>query len=138
MKTLGAMLLSSTTLLSCATAAPTPEGPKPLELGGRFDGGADTCVLLLDLNTGESWAHGGAVCDTARAPYSTFKVPHALIGLELGELSGVRRQDRLGLRLGARGLHRRLVHRHGARRRHDAGRGRVAWRRRVVRAARAR
>jgi beta-lactamase class D len=88
MKTLGALLLSTSTLLSCATAQPTSPGPRPLELGGRFDGGADTCVLVLDLETGESWEHGGSTCDTPRAPYSTFKIPHALIGLETGELSG--------------------------------------------------
>lgn len=48
-----------------------------------------TCVLIQDLESGERWEVGGAFCEQRLSPCSTFKVPHALIGLKLGELSGV-------------------------------------------------
>ncbi len=46
---------------------------------GAFSG----CLLMRDLQTGASFEYGTR-CDERLPPCSTFKVPHALIGLELG------------------------------------------------------
>jgi beta-lactamase class D len=53
-----------------------------------YAGGADTCIALLHRNSGEHQVYGMAQCLERLSPCSTFKIPHALIGLETGVSSG--------------------------------------------------
>jgi beta-lactamase class D len=46
------------------------------------------CFLVRDLDSGEEWMNDGARCAMARRPNSTFKIPNALIALDLGILTG--------------------------------------------------
>jgi beta-lactamase class D len=85
-----AWVLSLTVLLStfCATARAEPgPGASPNHPG---------CFLLMELKTGKVTRIHPEQCSKALPPASTFKVPHALIALETGVLSGpeeVRRWD---------------------------------------------
>jgi beta-lactamase class D len=69
--------------LGSAPGAAAPRKPSPpLEATSLFEKNAG-CAVLRDLATGEE-RRGGALCDTALSPCSTFKIPNALIGLDAG------------------------------------------------------
>ena len=40
------------------------------------------CVVILDLQTKQTWRSDAALCGTRLSPASTFKIPHALVALE--------------------------------------------------------
>jgi len=77
---LAALAVSS--LATPAGAAPPRPAARPLEVASLF-GNPAGCAVLRDLATGEE-RRGGALCDTALSPCSTFKIPNALIGLDAG------------------------------------------------------
>jgi beta-lactamase class D len=52
---------------------------------GLADGG---CFVVLDLDSGQQRISDAARCARPRRPYSTFKIPAALIGLDTGLLAG--------------------------------------------------
>jgi len=45
---------------------------------------AHSCVVIADAATSDVWRSSAAACATRLAPASTFKIPHALVGLETG------------------------------------------------------
>jgi beta-lactamase class D len=45
---------------------------------------ARSCVIIQELGAGKPLVRKGAACDTPLSPASTFKIPHALVALELG------------------------------------------------------
>lgn len=49
---------------------------------------AGECVVVAPLDDGPARAHGGGECDRRTLPASTFKVPHALIALDTGVVTG--------------------------------------------------
>lgn len=66
--------------------APLQADPLPAELAALGD--ADTCIAILDRESGKILEHNPEQCRTRLAPCSTFKIPNALIGLDLGILAG--------------------------------------------------
>jgi beta-lactamase class D len=81
------MLILATSLLTADALASKPTAA-PVEHPG--------CFLLMELKTGKVTRIHPEQCSKRLAPASTFKVPHALIALETGVLSGpeeVRRWD---------------------------------------------
>jgi beta-lactamase class D len=48
---------------------------------------AHVCVVVMDGATAERWAGTAAECATRLSPASTYKIPHALIGLETGVIT---------------------------------------------------
>lgn len=83
------VLLALTTLVSTLCAAAEPPAPKP---AAAHPG----CFLLMDLETGTVTRNDAARCAKRLVPASSFKVPHALIALEMGVVSStteVRRWD---------------------------------------------
>ena len=81
------MLILATSLITTDVLASKPTAA-PVEHPG--------CFLLMELKTGEVTRIHPEQCSKRLAPASTFKVPHALIALETGVLSGpeeVRRWD---------------------------------------------
>src|SRR5690349_15526117 len=48
---------------------------------------AHTCVVVIDGATPARWAGTAADCATRLSPASTYKIPHALIGLETGVIT---------------------------------------------------
>jgi beta-lactamase class D len=74
--------LAIATLLVTSSAQAAP----PTGLEQHF-GGKPGCFLILDLKTGGYLARvGGSLCEKRLSPCSTFKIPNALIGLDLGVL----------------------------------------------------
>jgi len=55
-------------------------------LGGAAAQPASThsCVVIADTASSHVWRSQAATCATRLAPASTFKIPHALVGLETG------------------------------------------------------
>lgn len=49
-----------------------------------FFDGFEGCFVLMNLQSGKTLQHNPTRCDKRMPPCSTFKVPHALIALELG------------------------------------------------------
>ena len=43
-----------------------------------------SCVVVLENDASQRWAGSGAECATRLSPASTYKIPHALVGLETG------------------------------------------------------
>lgn len=43
-----------------------------------------TCVVIIDAGVVQRWNGSAAECATSLSPASTYKIPHALIGLETG------------------------------------------------------
>lgn len=77
-------MLATSLSAACATApepAPALATSSPIEHPG--------CFLLMDLKTGQVTRINPERCQEKLPPASTFKVPHALIALETGALSGV-------------------------------------------------
>jgi beta-lactamase class D len=74
------VLLASTTL-----SASEPTWPEPL---GHYAGGEDACIAVYDHRAEVLHLNDSQRCAEPLAPCSTFKIPHALIGLDLGLLSG--------------------------------------------------
>ena len=46
--------------------------------------GPRSCVIIQELNAARPFVRKGDACDTPLSPASTFKIPHALVALELG------------------------------------------------------
>ncbi|MDP8246320.1 MAG: penicillin-binding transpeptidase domain-containing protein [Candidatus Hinthialibacter antarcticus] len=46
--------------------------------------GFDGCFVLHNLQSGQTLKHNASRCDQRMPPCSTFKIPHALVALELG------------------------------------------------------
>lgn len=63
----------------------TPPWPRPLS---AYAGGSDACIVVHDPATRQYFIHNLAQCEERLAPCSTFKVPNALVGLEVGVLTG--------------------------------------------------
>jgi beta-lactamase class D len=61
-------------------------GARPREAKGSadFPPGTSGSFVSLDLRSGEHFRVNAAGCATRRSPYSTFKIPSSLIGLETG------------------------------------------------------
>lgn len=66
-------------------AADTPHWPKPLS---EYAAGKSACIAIYSEADDLYLVSNLPQCQQRLAPCSTFKVPHALIGLENGELSG--------------------------------------------------
>ncbi|WP_224361444.1 penicillin-binding transpeptidase domain-containing protein [Hyalangium versicolor] len=83
------LVASLSTVCAIAHAEPAPASPsKSVEHPG--------CFLLMELKSGKVTRIHPELCSKRLPPASTFKVPHALIALETGVLSGpeeVRRWD---------------------------------------------
>ncbi|MEE8169523.1 MAG: penicillin-binding transpeptidase domain-containing protein [Phycisphaerae bacterium] len=83
-----AVLVGAVAVGGAALAAgggPRDDGQRIIDLS-RFFEGYDGCFVLLDLTSGEFQRFNPARCDERLSPCSTFKIPHALIGLETGVL----------------------------------------------------
>jgi len=63
-----------------AAAAPIVPAPAPAD----FPPGISGAFVSLDLRTGTPFRVNAAGCATRHSPYSTFKIPGSLIGLETG------------------------------------------------------
>ena len=70
-----------TTLFTTLSAAAEPPAPRPADAHPG-------CFVLMDLETGQGERNDAKACAKRRVPASTFKVPHALIALETGVVSG--------------------------------------------------
>lgn len=46
--------------------------------------GAHQCMVVFDHGAAQRWSGSAAECATRLSPASTYKIPHALIGLETG------------------------------------------------------
>ncbi len=75
------MLILATSLITTSAFAQSQPKAAPVEHPG--------CFLLMELKTGKVTRIHPEQCKKRLAPASTFKVPHALIALETGVLSGV-------------------------------------------------
>jgi beta-lactamase class D len=65
--------------LSFALASSAPRGEAPA---------ANSCVVILEAIPGKpAWRSDDNACATRLAPASTFKIPHALVGLETGVIT---------------------------------------------------
>jgi beta-lactamase class D len=51
-------------------------------LSGQAPDGARSCVVVIDAGKPDRWAGSAEECATRLSPASTYKIPHALIGLE--------------------------------------------------------
>ncbi|NIM71360.1 MAG: class D beta-lactamase [Xanthomonadales bacterium] len=88
-------------LLFCGAA----EGRElPQALADYFPGHT-ACALLLERDRHRELRidYGGAACDEPLSPCSTFKIPHALIGLQTGALDGASHTRRWDGTVHARG-----------------------------------
>jgi beta-lactamase class D len=45
------------------------------------------CLVVHELASGHTWRSHVKACGRRRSPFSTFKIPHSLIGLEIGVLA---------------------------------------------------
>ncbi|MDX1381858.1 MAG: penicillin-binding transpeptidase domain-containing protein [Xanthomonadales bacterium] len=73
--------------LPAFAASPTPTPDKPLET--HFEG-FSACALVLHRDRHDEWLvqFSPERCALPLSPCSTFKIPHALIGLQTGVISG--------------------------------------------------
>lgn len=55
-----------------------------LTMTGRAQSAVQSCLVVFDGGTTQRWAGSAAECATRLSPASTYKIPHALIGLETG------------------------------------------------------
>lgn len=73
-----------------ATSQPVARAPAnnaTIDLKKNF-GDFEACFVMIDAATGITTHYNAKRCSERFSPCSTFKVPHALIALELGVLSG--------------------------------------------------
>jgi len=71
------MLLMLTVLCSLVPATPRAQPPR-----------ASSCVVILETIPGKTpWRSDAKACATRLPPASTFKIPHALVGLETGVIT---------------------------------------------------
>src|SRR3954454_13571330 len=66
---------------------PQPAGPNAASVAAA-EVGAGECVVVAALDGSLDRAFGGGECDRRTLPASTFKVPHALIALDTGVITG--------------------------------------------------
>ena len=82
-------LMLMCTAVSCAKPVPVQTKPvsaiPPIEALHVDFGDFGGCVMIEDKSK-RRWQTDGAACQVARSPCSTFKVPHAMIGLQTGIL----------------------------------------------------
>jgi beta-lactamase class D len=71
-----------------ADAAPAPTTRLPALDFAKTPFATNGCFVIRDLATGDERVSDAARCAEPHRPYSTFKVPNALIGVELGILDG--------------------------------------------------
>ncbi len=87
-------LLAVILLAACGQPAPshggpTSQSPLPLDAGAIFDRArVEGTFVLHEESTGRTFTTNARLADTGFRPQSTFKIPHALIGLETGVISG--------------------------------------------------
>jgi beta-lactamase class D len=67
-----------------ASAGPAGLGSRPTPDWSRLLGGAAGCIEVVQASTGEVVRNDAARCAQRLRPFSTFKIPNALIGLETG------------------------------------------------------
>lgn len=81
-------LLLLTPLMSfadiCKTTKPINTDPYIAEIGTR-----KVTFLAVDLNNNHCWAMNESGLNQRHSPYSSFKIPHALIALETGAVKSV-------------------------------------------------
>jgi beta-lactamase class D len=83
-------LLVAVALLALPTAAlATPWRDEPAVATLFRDAGVDGTFVLLDERRGELRGYNRKRAEQRFSPASTFKIPHALIGLSLGAVQGV-------------------------------------------------
>ncbi|RED13812.1 penicillin-binding transpeptidase domain-containing protein [Pontivivens insulae] len=80
--------------LAAAAALATPtllraQGLTTLTLPEPLPDGVECDFLALSLADGQRWQLEGSRTDRRVAPYSTFKIPHTLIGLREGAITGL-------------------------------------------------
>lgn len=46
------------------------------------------CFVVHEIGSGQTWRSDARACARRRSPFSTFKIPHSLIGLDTGVLAG--------------------------------------------------
>ena len=85
-KSINALTLAGAAILLSQSAQAGPEHAT-LTLSD-YAGGKAACIAIYDRNAGQYLVHGMAQCLERLSPCSTFKIPHALIGLETGVSSG--------------------------------------------------
>lgn len=75
--------------LPAQSKAPQPAAPRESEINlSRYFTGFDACFVVLDVKENTIRRYNPKRCRERFAPCSTFKVPHAVIALDLGVLSG--------------------------------------------------
>ena len=79
-------MLSSLLILLALSPVGAAE-PSPLDLKPLF-GRHDAAMVLHDVRRNITRRYGGVRCDERLTPCSTFKIPHAIIALHHGVLSG--------------------------------------------------
>lgn len=78
-------------ILACALLAPAPAWAGPGDdvparwraLFGKRAG----CFVAHEITSGRTWRSQAKACQRRRSPFSTFKIPNSLIGLETGVLA---------------------------------------------------
>ncbi|WP_405236102.1 penicillin-binding transpeptidase domain-containing protein [Lentisalinibacter orientalis] len=71
------LLTLAVTLLATPAAADWP----------AYADGDDVCLVIHELESGREYVSDADRCNEPRRPYSTFKIPNALLGLETGLLA---------------------------------------------------
>jgi beta-lactamase class D len=68
---------------------PKPAAPRESEINlSRYFAGFDACFVVLDVSENTIRRYNPRRCGERFAPCSTFKVPHSVIAIDLGVLSG--------------------------------------------------
>ena len=88
----GFLMLAAALMTACATpvcCAPAPE-KNPLEQALMLEGvsPASSALVIFRLEDEKVWASGGARIRERFTPASTSKIPHALLALETGAVTG--------------------------------------------------
>ncbi len=92
----GFLMLAAALMTACATpvcCAPAPE-KNPLEQALMLEGisPASSALVIFRLEDEKVWASGGARIRERFTPASTSKIPHALLALETGAVTGPEEQ----------------------------------------------
>ena len=82
-------IIGSIVILVCVLLAHAPARADDTVQGrwrARFAGRAG-CFVAHEIGSGQTWRSNVKACGRRRPPFSTFKIPHSLIGLDTGVLA---------------------------------------------------
>jgi beta-lactamase class D len=82
-------IVHSIVIMVCVLLAHAParaDVTAPARWRARFDKRAG-CFVAHEIGSGQTWRSRTGACARRRPPFSTFKIPHSLIGLDTGVLA---------------------------------------------------